>query len=85
MPFSGPINEIIADLEESTSEELVAAISNELARVNETLPMYDLLLSIVIVHWDPGTEHKCVIKVADDKMYRVKRNRKSMRDAYIDF
>lgn len=72
---------VIAEADGYDMDELAAAINAELCNVNAARQTYALMLSIGVVHWEPGLDHKQVIDLADAEMYRVKRQRKHEREA----
>lgn len=72
---------VIAEIADGKPERLVEAIEDELRRANGARETYQLMLSIGVVPWLPGEDHKAVIAKADTEMYEVKHARKLARDA----
>ena len=72
---------VIAEADGYDMAELAAAIDDELRKANAAPRAYALMLSVGVVHWDPGLDRKQVIDLADAEMYRVKRQRRREREA----
>ncbi|MDO4400144.1 MAG: GGDEF domain-containing protein [Coriobacteriia bacterium] len=79
--FGGDEFVIIAEADGYDMQDLEDAINAELQKVNAARQTYQLMLSIGVVHWDKGLDHKQVINLADIEMYQVKRARKLEREA----
>ena len=70
---------VVAEIADGKPERLVQAIEDELASANASRESYQLMLSIGVVPWLPGEDHKAVIAKADARMYEVKRARQTAR------
>ena len=72
---------VIAEMPHDDVEDLVHSIEAELDRVNAVRETYKLMLSIGVVRWEAGADHKEIIGLADAQMYKVKNARKDARAA----